>query len=394
MFGYIYILNKRLMWTTKEIKKLEGIYPDKLNHEIAELLGKTTSAVSNKAGRLGLRKSKALRTKISNDAHAIRVKKGGRDLSEDNLRNIATKYKTRVEFIINDNPAYRTALRLGILSDICQHMVPMNFSTPQLILRDILDSVLGIKSRYNDRDTIKPYEIDVYYPTLKLAFEYQGKYWHRNDVNNNDSLKKELILNMGITPIYIYEYGRDYESDLKHQLIKHLPIINSVLGREIREIAISDYKVSNIYKDLYDLEDLIVVAKGFTTLSEFRNSERTVYRKLTKMGKIREATSHMKNRRLKVKLSDDGLISVIDQYDNLTDFRVEQLPLYKHIMRVGKEHLITHLKSKPLFTLDVIMDTVNRYHRKCEFSNDNPKMYKFIRRNGLTHLLSGLNNCR
>ena len=42
----------------------------------------------------------------------------------------------------------------------------------------------------NSREIIKPYELDIYLPKLKIAFEFNGLYWH-----NELYLEKNYHLN-------------------------------------------------------------------------------------------------------------------------------------------------------------------------------------------------------
>ena len=39
-------------------------------------------------------------------------------------------------------------------------------------MKDILSQLLGEDYYFNDRKTLKPYEIDLYFPKFKLGFEY------------------------------------------------------------------------------------------------------------------------------------------------------------------------------------------------------------------------------
>ena len=158
-------------------------------------------------------------------------------------------YKTKIDFKNNDDPAYQTALTRGILKEICNHMTVMKFSIPQLITRDILDNLLKLKGNYNDRKIIKPYEIDIYYSDFKLGFEYQGIAWHKN--NTNDIIKSKMAIEKGIHIIYIYEYenSREYEKDIKQQIINNLLLINKITNKEISENDVLNYNVNNIYLD-------------------------------------------------------------------------------------------------------------------------------------------------
>ena len=84
-----------------------------------------------------------------------------------------------------------------------------------------------IKSIYNDtilenvRTIIYPYEIDIYLPKLKLAIEFNGRYWHSYPIKNKSyHLDKSLrCREQGIRLIHIYEF-EDFEE--QKQLLKDL----------------------------------------------------------------------------------------------------------------------------------------------------------------------------
>ena len=374
------------MWTKQEINKLINLYPNETNINIAKELGKTKAAIDNTGFRLGLTKSKDHKSKIAYSGHIAKKANGCRDLSYDNLRKIAAGYKTRIDFIRNDGSAYNAARRGGFLDEICNHMTVMKFSTPQLILREITDAILKIKSSYNDRVAIKPYEIDVYYEKYKLGFEFQGIAWHLN--NKNDLIKSKIAKQKNIIIIYINELTRNYENDIKTQLIRKLPKINLITKKQINETDIKNINVKNIYLDLYNKDDLIGVAKSYQSFKDFITKEKKVYRKLLQMKLVNQATSHMIDKNVKFIYTLKEIESVIKRYENLSDFRTNELKLYKHIKRMGYDNLISHLKRKPSFTIGEITDKINSYTKKHDFICENKKMYKFIRANKLTHMLN------
>lgn len=335
------------MWTKKEEKLLIKLYPNKFNKEIGVIMNKTKSQIDNKGYRLGLVKSKKLletRNKLGIENRRL---KGGRHLTYDNLKKIASNYKTKIDFINNDNSAYQAARLSGVLSDICSHMTVVKFSLPQLILREITDKIINLPSTYNNRKIIKPYEIDIFYGDINLGFEFQGIAWHKN--NNNDKIKKEIANNKGIKIIYIYELenSRNYEIDIKKQLIDNLKIINKYTKKKISKEDIEKTFVNNIYEKLYNREELINVVKSYNSFKEFKELEITIYKKLNKLKIMDIATNHMKDKKInKLGFSDSYIKSVVKNYDNLTDFRKNELQLYKHIKRVNKNYLIEHLKRK------------------------------------------------
>lgn len=380
------------MWTKIEIKKLINLYPDETNINIAKALNKTKAAIDNTGFRLGLTKSKNHLSKRATDAHIVKKANGGRDLSYDNLKKIATNYKTRIDFIRGDGSAYNAARKKGFLDKICDHMTIMKFSIPQLILREITDEILNMKSSYNNRIAIKPYEIDVYYEEYKLGFEFQGIAWHLN--NKNDLIKSNIAKEKGITILYINEISRYYENDIKQQLINQLSVINSITNKRISEGDIKNVIVKNIYLELYNKNELIKIAKKYQSFKDFVINNKKIYRKLLQMKLVNEATSHMVDKNVTPNHTTKTIKSIIDKYDNLTDFRTNELQLYKHIKRVGDDDLISHFKRKPSFTLNEIKLKIDGYTIKRVFINENKKMYKYIRSNGLTYLLKHLKNTR
>lgn len=335
------------MWTSNEIKKLEELYPNMYNEDIANILGKTKKSIDMKSYRLGLVKSKKLLELRNKSGHKAKVDKGGRDLTYEFLHNVAKKYKTKIDFIINDNSAYQSARLKGFLNKICSHMTVVKFSIPQLICKKILDDLLNEKCKYNDRKAIKPYELDIFYENHMLAFEFQGIFWHKN--NTNDLIKQKLCdkKNISLIKIFEVENSRNYETDIKKQIIELLPKINKVINGDLSKKDVLNIVVSDVYKNLYNKEELLLLAKNYSDYKNFKKNELSAYKKLCKLKLIDEATKHMVGKKLcKIKKTELELKSIISNFDNLTDFRREELRLYKHIKRTKKDYLISHLKRK------------------------------------------------
>ena len=220
-------------WTEEEILKLKELYSTKkkTKSEISHILRKSISSVASNIRKYSFSKilSESTRIKV-----VLRNKSVGRDLTPELLKEIALKYKTRSEFQEKDVSAYQSARRSRILDDICSHMAIVSFSVPQLIMRNIMDGLLMKNSIYSTRKIIPPFEIDVYYPEFKLAFEYNGKGWHEtDDAMRRDREKYEKMMHKHITPIYIKERNRNYEEDIKTQLIEQLHTINKVANSNI-----------------------------------------------------------------------------------------------------------------------------------------------------------------
>jgi len=94
----------------------------------------------------------------------------------------------------------------------------------------------------NNKNYILPYELDIYLPELKLAFEFNGIFWH-SDIykeNNYHLNKTELCEEQGIQLIHIWEDDWLYKQDIVKSMIlnKLNKTPNKIFARktEVKEI--------------------------------------------------------------------------------------------------------------------------------------------------------------
>jgi predicted nucleic acid-binding Zn-ribbon protein len=134
----------------------------------------------------------------------------------------------------------------------------------------------------NRRDIIKPKELDIYIPELKLAIEFNGTYYHstkfKSDIHIN-SYKIDLCQEKGIQLLSIFEY--DWNKPIKQAIIKdklkqiivhdYIKImarkcsIENVSQKEYKTFAKNNnlqgyYKASNILGLYYNNELLQIIA--------------------------------------------------------------------------------------------------------------------------------------
>lgn len=88
-----------------------------------------------------------------------------------------------------------------------KHLVGLHDSTPQRELERFFKDLLKEEIIYNTRKIISPLELDIYIPSLNLAIEYCGLYWHSEEkkVNNYHYNKMKLCNQKGIRLITIFE---------------------------------------------------------------------------------------------------------------------------------------------------------------------------------------------
>ena len=94
----------------------------------------------------------------------------------------------------------------------------------------------------NDRTAIAPKELDIYIPEMKIAFEYNGVYWHSEEIVSKDyhMLKKIECKKQGIKLIQIWQ--DDWET--KQNIVKSR--VTNALGLSKRKLFARKCKIRKI----------------------------------------------------------------------------------------------------------------------------------------------------
>ena len=85
----------------------------------------------------------------------------------------------------------------------CAHRV----SKPEIEIQEMLKN-LGLNITTSSRKIIKPYEIDIYIPSLNKAIEFNGQYWHYSKKlfrPGYHPMKSNLCKEKGIRLLHIRE---------------------------------------------------------------------------------------------------------------------------------------------------------------------------------------------
>jgi hypothetical protein len=141
---------------------------------------------------------------------------------------------------------------------------------------DILDEI-GITYILHDRELIKPYEIDILIPDIKLAIECNGVWWHSiNNVNTeyHKFKREQLEKSSDYTLLSLYDIMFFNHKDTFKEYIKSLYnskdyIINKDTKYQIDELDFKNDFTGNysLYRSfvnqyslipLYDVQDLLV----------------------------------------------------------------------------------------------------------------------------------------
>ena len=236
--------NPQTHWSDQEVLFLKSSFKKHSNREILKMLKEkfdskfTIKAIVKKLGRLGLKRTKEQADKNRSKA----IKNRLTDLSYDHVISCAKKYNTKHEFYLKDPNAYNKVIKMGWQKEAFNHMVSGNFSIPQLMLKDILETLLKEKCSYNNRSVIAPLEIDIYFERWKIGWEYDGKRFHKHPDDKN---KKDKCFDRGVVLFCVHEFTdnyKNYEENIKKQLLRDLGKINIITELSIKEECVISHK--------------------------------------------------------------------------------------------------------------------------------------------------------
>lgn len=271
------IPHNKILWTDEEVLFLKMNYEKYTNKELSKLLNKTVKNISRQLKLNNLYKSKESIGKLKSRIN----KSNGTDLNYKYVSERALLYETRGDFCQFDKYAYNKAIKMGWMDSVCSHMKNVSFSTPQLLLKHYLEEILKCECSYNNRTEIKPYEIDCYFPKYKIGWEYNGRRFHKDEEKDLQKIKKCKEKN--ITLLIIDEKNNDYrnyELNIKNQLIKQIDVINRISHLQITSENILNIDNKIIYPNILSTKETnIVYGKK---LSEIKTLSDDLYKRIIK----------------------------------------------------------------------------------------------------------------
>lgn len=148
------------------------------------------------------------------------------------------------QYEINRNVLYH---RFEITNNPCTLCNPIKSGT-SIAEKEIINHIksLGIKVIENERNIIKPFEIDIYIPEFNIAIEYNGLHWHSEKyIDKYYHLNKTILCNdKGIKLIHIFEDEWIYKKEIVKSRLNNIfnKSKNRIYARkcEIREVKTKD----------------------------------------------------------------------------------------------------------------------------------------------------------
>ena len=152
-----------------------------------------------------------------------------------------TGIRNKVEIICPEHGSFFQTAFKHIMGQGCPHCNPQ-FSKGEKEIVEFIRSVYDGVVLENVRDVISPKELDIYIPDLKLAFEYNGLYYHSSKFQTSPSDARNKFMDcekQGIRLITIYEDEWQNKNDLvKSMISRYIGGFDRIFARktEVRKI--------------------------------------------------------------------------------------------------------------------------------------------------------------
>lgn len=166
--------------------------------------------------------------------------------------------------------------RLKIKTEICTICNPYhsNISPNENFVYDFIKENYDGEIIKSDRTVLGGKELDIYLPELKLAFEYNGLYWH-NELYKDKNYhwnKTETCSNMGIQLIHIYSDSWLYKQDIIKSIILN-KIGKSSIKIFARKCEIRELSDNQIIRDFLDQNHIQGAINSSIKLGLFYDNE-------------------------------------------------------------------------------------------------------------------------
>ncbi len=159
-------------------------------------------------------------------------------------------------------------IQQGFTCPKCRPPINYRSSSKEKELSDFIKDEIKNKIIVNNRSLLYPLELDIFIPDKKIAFEFNGLYWHSEKVlkesrkldnfkvSNYHLHKTNLCKKLGIQLIHIFEDEWVFKQDIVKSLIRHILNINkgTRIHKEECKIKEINSKVKNKFLDNYHIQ--------------------------------------------------------------------------------------------------------------------------------------------
>ena len=195
---------------------------------------------------------------VYNPSQSIIIRKKYKNTIENKLlnkyENLISVKKNNYIFLCKKGHEFEISRELlknrnKLNTEICTVCNPISSSNSghEIQLQDFIKENYKNDIILNSRSVITPLELDIYLPELKIAFEFNGVYWHNElyKENNYHLNKTELCENHEIQLIHIWEDDWLYKQEIVKSMIlnKLGKTPNKIFGRKTVVKEVIDNKL-------------------------------------------------------------------------------------------------------------------------------------------------------
>ena len=292
------------------------------------------------------------------------------------LIKITKDIRYKIDFLNRYPNEYKYCKNKNIFNVICPHLIPFNISMPQMILKYITDNILNTNGYMNNRKVLYPYEIDVFYEKFKLGFEYNGKYWHKE--NKNDILKNNKADKEGIRIITICENNRRYESDIKTQLVSYLNDINRYTNNNIKTDDVTNIEINYDNIISYNIEYYKEIAKKYKNRTEFSIGNNVEYLNCVKLGIMNIVAPHFVN---KIFWNEKSAILESKKYNSASELLNNKPGCYCYLSKNNLLAKVKYLNTRFLRKNIDINYLLDNFKSIDDLLKNNNSLYNYILNN-------------
>lgn len=329
----------------------------------------------------------------------------------------AKRYTTRHQFAKGSGGAYRAAIELNILDEVCEHMGP-----PQNCKKWDFESILKVAKQYKSRSEFKRNRNSVHKAACNLGiweeiakkagFDQGRKRW--NDIEIiKESIKHQSRTSMSRTASGAYQRIKQ-DKTLHHVCLSHMktgpdPLYSSeeaaALSLPYSSVAqFEKYNVEAYYYCIkYQRDDVLsylskngfkkiqALAKKFNSRSEFKAAHAFAYRKSKAMNWLNDHCAHMN---YKTKGETPHIVTVSDieyaagQCTNLVEFKYNYRREYNAANRykILKDVTLDLIKRQPSISIELKIANgykiAKKYKSRRMLQKHEPEIFRLLQKHG------------
>jgi len=250
--------NNRDMYKNTCLEKYGGHY-----NTLEEYRNKFTDTCLKKYGVDNPMKSEDLKEEIRikllyHNLQKLKIKYDDFDI----IDNSGDNYRIKKNCHIFDINKQTFNMRMKIGNELCTICNPINsFSDSENVLYKFIQENYNYNIIQRNRKILNGKELDIYIPELKLAFEFNGVYWHNElyKPNNYHKIKSDLCEEKGIQLIHIWEDDWNYKQDIVKSMIlnKLGKTPNKIYARKCEIKEVTDNKLIRKFLDENHIQGFI-----------------------------------------------------------------------------------------------------------------------------------------